>query len=107
MTRRDERTSARVARIAARVLACKPDCAVAPLSPDDFGFIDADSKWHQFKWSDIRALAASALTQAPSKPVPPRAHADIEWNKPAAKNHKPIARKIALRSKRGGKGFSA
>jgi hypothetical protein len=85
MTGRDERTSARVARIAARVL------AAAEITVWTKGATERNRR--AISPSDIRALATFYLNQAPSKPVPPRAHADIQWNKPAAKNHKPIARK--------------
>jgi len=62
--KRTETTSARIARIAAKILAVKE-----PLSDVVF--------WHQkggrfvpgrIAWADILALAGSVLTQAPSKP---------------------------------------
>lgn len=69
MKKRDERTSARVAKIAGRVLALTIDPASFGSIGNDgsFGWIDGNRKWHEFKWSDIRALAASCLTQAPDR----------------------------------------
>lgn len=69
----NERTSKRVAHIAARVLAARvlvlrakqsamfPNYVLVGLAPDD---LFMPKKW----WGDIRALAASCLTQSPDKP---------------------------------------
>ena len=87
----NERTLARVARIAAGILALKKpeaECCV---------WIEG-SKAVWIKWSDIRALAASCLNQAPDKPK------RTVKRKPRPKF---IARRIALRHKRDGKGWVA
>lgn len=59
---RTERTSARVAKIAAKVLALDIHPSVPAIVATD-----QTGKGHIFAWSDIRALAASALTQSPDK----------------------------------------
>lgn len=62
---RNEKTGARVARIAAKVLAMKTF---------EYGFshrchrLEDDSLVEKRLWRDIRALAASALTQSPNRP---------------------------------------
>lgn len=55
---RNEQTSARVSRTAGRILALH-------LSPEDRADFEIRNG---FKWSEIRALAASALNQAPDRP---------------------------------------
>jgi len=57
---KNEKTSARVSKIAAKVLAIK--CI-----SKDFVLITKDGAGIVVRWSDVRALAASALTQAPDK----------------------------------------
>ncbi len=52
-----ERTSARVARIAGRILELK-------LSADDKAAFEIANG---FTWADVRALAASCLNQAPDR----------------------------------------
>jgi len=61
MKKRNERTSARVARIAAKILAVKGggNSLLCTAFADDIAF--------DIRWRDIRALAASALTQAPDR----------------------------------------
>jgi hypothetical protein len=82
-----ERTSKKVAAIASRILRSKRPAIAVYLAP---GYV---------AWADIRALAASALTQTadrvefagstyPAKP------------KRKAKKHPPIMRKIHMRKKR-------
>lgn len=62
MTKRNERTSARVARIAGRVLSgTRDDC-------NCWMGKSASGKAVWVKYSDIRALAASCLTQAEDRP---------------------------------------
>lgn len=64
---RNEKTSKRVAAIAGKVLAVKPE------TPGETTWIITDTKTGNivtFYWRDIRALAASALTQAPDKKAP-------------------------------------
>ena len=61
---RNERTSPRVARIAAKVLAMQNDLSLELYEhPHDQGPVMTS-----LKWRDIRALAASCLTQAADKP---------------------------------------
>lgn len=63
--KRNERTSARVAKIAGKILAAEHD------NPTRTGRVNG--KLVDFTWDDIRALAASALTQtANKKPKPKR-----------------------------------
>lgn len=59
---RNERTSARVARIAGELLAidARPRAC--------FWLFDERCHFHKIAWSKVKALAASALTQAPGKP---------------------------------------
>lgn len=60
---KNERTSARVARIAAKVLRIKTYRASEPVAVE---YIDGRDKF--VTWGDVRALAASCLTQtAPKK----------------------------------------
>lgn len=61
---RNERTSPRVAKLAARILALKPYFEVFPVSHKTGRGMDL---W-VINWSDLRALAGSCLTQAPDKP---------------------------------------
>lgn len=65
---RNEHTSKRVARIAARILRQRPrngERAVVYLVTRSRGDL-----WQKFLWSDIRALAASCLMQAPDRKSP-------------------------------------
>ena len=68
MKRRNEHTSARVAKIAGKILAqdVPPARAVRVIWYDRQDFLRAVV----FKWSDLRAICASALTQTADKPVP-------------------------------------
>jgi len=63
MTKRNERTSARVAKIAAKVLAVKTKTPAT-----DLGIVAHDGSGIVIRWSDIRALAASCLTQVADAP---------------------------------------
>lgn len=60
---RNEKTSKRVAAIAGRVLAIK-----APADEEVLVFDKIADKIVRLRWRDVRALAASALTQAADKP---------------------------------------
>jgi len=70
---KNEKTSARVAKIAAKVLAVDinqfPDQPHSPINPAHVDVMVLIGQSHStgLKWSDIRALAASALTQTPDK----------------------------------------
>lgn len=66
--KRNEHTSARVAKIAAKVLAIDVE------NPDDVGVtVVGGGKKIWIGWRDIRALAASCLTQtSPIKKTPKR-----------------------------------
>lgn len=55
---RNEKTSSRIAKIAAKVLAVRAKHGRIDLVSTD------DRFWLDIEWSQIRALAASALTQA-------------------------------------------
>lgn len=57
-----EKTGARVARIAAKVLTIKIE------GPEPDIILVRDGHKIRVGWSEIRALAASALTQAPNRP---------------------------------------
>lgn len=59
----NEKTSKRVARIAARILSSQTSAREEITAWDAKG----ENLIH-FKWADIRALAASALTQVADKP---------------------------------------
>lgn len=61
MTKRNERTSARVAKIAANVLA-------SPCGGDAIAAWVHGAPPRPIYWRDVRALAASCLTQSPDKP---------------------------------------
>ena len=63
MTKRNEKTSPRVAKIAAKVLAVRTKTPAK-----DLGIVAHDGSGVVIRWSDIRALAASCLTQAADKP---------------------------------------
>jgi hypothetical protein len=100
--KRNEHTSARLASIAGRILAVKA-IGRATIQLSDHGVPYKAT----FKWSDIRALAASALTQAQDhaeretirKGKLPKGHRKIKVPKPILRNGK--ARKAAqLRGKR-------
>lgn len=60
----NERTSKRVAKIAGRVLAIKTIDTYTVLWGEEDGYPHNIA----FPWKDIRALAASCLTQTPDKP---------------------------------------
>ena len=60
----NERTSARVAKIAGEILAWKGRAGMTVCLVDDATHKD---EFTLIRWRDIRALAASALTQAPNK----------------------------------------
>lgn len=64
-TRKPEKTSARVARIAGRVLAAD---VATNLELEVWVKDRKGGRKLRLLWSDIRALAASALTQAEDKP---------------------------------------
>jgi hypothetical protein len=57
MTRKPETTSARIATIAARIVGLKLR------RPYTITLVDCDDKIHRFRWADIVAVCASALTQ--------------------------------------------
>jgi len=61
--KRNEETSARVAKIAAKVLAMVNSSTLELYHHPDGKPVKTD-----LKWRDIRALAASCLTQSPDKP---------------------------------------
>lgn len=65
MAKKNERTSARIAKIAGRILAVDPYSneyrLQVRLSPG------GAREWATFDWGDIRALAASCLTQTADK----------------------------------------
>lgn len=67
MTKRNERTSPRVVKIAANVL------EIARRHPKGevvmkFPMPDGEHRFMEISWRDLVALAASCLTQAPDKP---------------------------------------
>jgi len=65
MTKRNERTSPRVVKVAAKVLAMRPYALKMESDGGQkiYGFMLDTEDWNQ-----IRALAASCLTQAADKP---------------------------------------
>ncbi|HQS15009.1 hypothetical protein [Reyranella sp.] len=64
MTKRNERTSPRVVKVAAKVLAMQNDLNLELYEhPHGHGPVMTS-----LKWRDIRALAASCLTQTADKP---------------------------------------
>jgi hypothetical protein len=65
MTKRNEHTTARVAKIAAKVLAMKYRDSLALYNYPEEGQSALPSGLY---WGDIRALAASCLTQTLDKP---------------------------------------
>jgi len=70
MTKRDEKTSANIARIAGRILSAAHRVRIAAWTMDGRLFL--------IPWSDIRALAASALTQTEDKkPKPFTSRAEV------------------------------
>lgn len=92
----NEHTSKRVARIAGMILRLKPwtdaaTCCITVANRTNSRWIDK-----RIPWSDIRALAASALTQAEDhahretlrKGKLPRGHKLIKRHKPVARNGK-------------------
>ena len=88
--KRNERTSARIAKIAGRILAAHRRATVAV-----YESTDGDAKVVYIKWSDIRALAASALTQAEDRAN----HATLRAGKiprghKLIKRHKPVKRRM-------------
>lgn len=86
MTRSFERTSARVAKIAGRVLAIR-----SPVN-----FLVYKDEHHRIMWGDVLALAASALTQAADHSDRetirsgklPKGHRRIKVHTPIARNGK-------------------
>jgi len=89
MKRRTERTSARVARTAGKIL------AVIPLTGDEHvGIVTAKMITVWFPWSDIRGVAASALTQVEDhaeretlrRGKLPRGHKLVKRHKPVVRN---------------------
>ena len=106
MTKRNERTSKRIASIAGKVLALKTrDLISYGNTRCRLWVMDSNPNGPSVSWHDIRALAASALTQAPDVSI----QFDGVTGKKRGINrkHKPIARRIALRNKKGGRGHSA
>lgn len=114
--KRNDKPSARVARIARRILAA--ELIVVNICPR----LESGAVMQRVSEEDIRALAASYLAQAPDRfqPLPPKAHERIEWSDTSPQfdgvtgkkrrripKAKTIARKIALRHKRDSKGYSA
>jgi len=91
MTRRNEQTSAKVAKIAGRILAIK-----AKRDACTYIWTVFRDHLHIIKWSDIRALAASALTQtrdhADAKVMRsgkiPEKHKLVKRHKPVVRNHR-------------------
>lgn len=82
---RNERTSPRVARIAAKVMAerCGGDVIVAWLATHGTGVRNTP-----LYWRDIRALAASCLTQTAAKPA-----------------HKPTTGRVTIKGKTPGQDY--
>ena len=74
MTKRNEYTSARIAKIAGRVMKAKSLLNSARLYIEIAGAMEP----LVFTFGDIRALAASALTQAPDKPAKPKPSAWVQ-----------------------------
>jgi hypothetical protein len=102
----NERTSAKIASVAGKILgASRTDCMVYVGKNKRGGMVFVP-------WNGIRSMAASLVTQTRDKlhgkykigkePAKPKRKPNPKdsRHKPAAKNHNPIARKIALRSKR-------